>query len=277
MNDIWNTIVTFLEQNEFIQKTVFSILVLIALFITLAIVRKVLKSIEQRDTKNGAFNQRLKTILNILKSIIKYTLWIFAFIFILAIWGVNVLPALAGLGIIGLVIGLGAQKMISDMIAGFFIIFEKHFNVGDNIEVSGFRGTVVDFGLKSTTLQSWKGEIKIFSNSDMTPVINYSKYHATAVVNFKVPYGTNLEKIIKKMNDALIAYESTNDLVTTTPSVVGVSDLMNTMIQFTIVCQTKANGNFGVEREIRKLVIETLNLQGVQIPLENVVASHMES
>ena len=238
--------------------------------------KRLIKGIEKAVTKDGAINHRLKTITKLLFSITKYVLWIVAIIVILAVWGVDVLPALAGLGIIGLVIGLGAQKMISDMIAGFFIIFENHYNVGENIEVAGFRGNVLDLGLKSTTIQGWKGEIKIFSNSEMTPVLNYSRFHSTAVVNFKVPYGTNLEHVIQKTNQALLDYKATQENILTDPNVVGVSDLLNTMIQLTIVCQTKANTQFGIEREIRKLVVETLKIQGVTIPLEDVVASHME-
>ena len=259
-----------------VREIFYSVIVLLALWIILSLVKRLVKGIEKTVSKDGKVNHRLNTITKLLYSLIKYVLWIVAIVVILAVWGIDVLPALAGLGIIGLVIGLGAQKMISDMIAGFFIIFENHYNVGENIEVAGFRGNVLEFGLKSTTIQGWKGEIKIFSNSEMTPVLNYSRFHSTAVVNFKVPYGTNLEHVIQKTNQALLDYKATQENILTDPNVVGVSDLLNTMIQLTIVCQTKANTQFGIEREIRKLVVETLKLQGVTIPLEDVVASHME-
>jgi small conductance mechanosensitive channel len=260
-----------------VRETFYSIIILIALWIILSISKRLIKGIEKTVSKGGKVNIRLNTITKLLYSLIKYVLWIIAVVLILAVWGVDVFPALAGLGIIGLVIGLSAQKMISDMIAGFFIIFENHYNVGENIEVSGFRGNVLEFGLKSTTIQGWKGEIKIFSNSDMTPVMNYSRFYSTAVVNFKVPYGVDLETVIKQTNKALLDYKNTQENILTEPNVVGVSDLLNTMIQLTIVCQTKANTQFGIERDIRKLVVETLKLQGVNIPLEDVVATHMES
>ena len=260
-----------------VREIFYSIIILIALWIILSISKRLIKGIEKTVSKGGKVNIRLNTITKLLYSLIKYVLWIIAVVLILAVWGVDVFPALAGLGIIGLVIGLSAQKMISDMIAGFFIIFENHYNVGENIEVSGFRGNVLEFGLKSTTIQAWKGEIKIFSNSDMTPVMNYSRSYSTAVVNFKVPYGVDLETVIKQTNKALLDYKNTQENILTEPNVVGVSDLLNTMIQLTIVCQTKANTQFGIERDIRKLVVETLKLQGVNIPLEDVVATHMES
>jgi small conductance mechanosensitive channel len=274
-----NSIIEYIQEllNEpLVKEILYTILILIALWIMLSLAKRLIKGFEKAVSKDGKVNHRLNTITKLLFSLIKYVLWIVAIVFILAVWGVDVLPALAGLGIVGLVIGLGAQKMISDMIAGFFIIFENHYNVGENIEVSGFRGNVLEFGLKSTTIQGWKGEIKIFSNSEMTPVLNYSRFHSTAVVNFKVPYGTSLENVIKQTNQALLSYKETQENILTDPNVVGVSDLLNTMIQLTIVCQTKANTHFSIERDIRKLVVETLKLQGVNIALEDVVATHME-
>lgn len=275
-----NSIIEYFQEtinDPGVRELFYSIIILLALWILLSLAKRLIKGIEKTVSKDGKVNHRLNTITKLLYSLIKYVLWIVAVVLILAVWGVDVLPALAGLGIIGLVVGLGAQKMISDMIAGFFIIFENHYNVGENIEVSGFRGNVLEFGLKSTTIQGWKGEIKIFSNSDMTPVLNYSRFHSTAVINFKVPYGVDLEKVIKQTNKALFDYKNIQENILTEPNVVGVSDLLNTMIQLTIVCQTKANMHFGIERDIRKLVVETLKLQGVNIPLEDVVATHMET
>lgn len=275
-----NTLIEYVTNalnNPYVKEIFYSVLSLIALWIVLIITKKLIKSIERSVSKNNKVNHRLNTITKLLYSLIKYVLWIVATVVVLAIWGIDVLPALAGLGIVGLVIGLGAQKMISDMIAGFFIIFENHYNVGENIEVAGFRGNVLEFGLKSTTIQGWKGEIKIFSNSEMTPVLNYSRYHSTAVVNFKIPYGSDIEKVIQKTNQALLAYKDKNDNILSDPNVVGISDLLNTLIQLTIVCQTKANAHFGIEREIRKLVVQTLNLQGVHISLEDVVTTHTEA
>ncbi|OYX17353.1 MAG: hypothetical protein B7Z16_10470, partial [Algoriphagus sp. 32-45-6] len=80
--------------------------------------------------KEGPNQRRKKTVSRVIRSMIKYTVGIASILAVLSVWGVNVGPALAGLGILGLVIGLGAQKFINDLIAGFFIIFEHHFDVG---------------------------------------------------------------------------------------------------------------------------------------------------
>lgn len=266
--DLWS--------EPYVKELIYTIIVLVVSTMFIRMSKKILQRIEKVKIKNASKNHRLSTLTKLLYSMTKYVIWILAIVIILSVWGVDIMPALAGLGVLGLVIGLSAQKMISDMIAGFFIIFENHYNVGENIEVSGFRGDVIELGLKSTIIQGWKGELKIYSNSEMTPVINYSRHHATAVINFKVSYGTDIEDVIKKTNAALKTFASTQETLLSEPSVVGISDLMNTMIQLTITCQTKPGAQFGIEREIRKLVLQTLHLQGVNIPLEDVLVTHME-
>ena len=131
----------------------FSIVVVIVSFLILFLVQTVIKKyIKHAESKQKQLT-RFKTLSRLLFSVLRYTIFIIAVLVILSIWGVDVIPAIAGLGIVGLVIGLGAQRMIQDMIAGFFIVFENHYDIGDVVEVKGFRGTVLELGLKSTTLQ----------------------------------------------------------------------------------------------------------------------------
>lgn len=96
-------------------------------------------------------------------SLIRYAAYIICVIVILGIWKVNVMPALAGLGIVGLVVGLGAQKLISDFVSGLFVVFEHHFDVGDTIIVGDFKGEVIDIGLKTTKIRDWRGRVKIIA------------------------------------------------------------------------------------------------------------------
>ena len=135
------------------SKFFFSVIVLIVSFLTLFLVQSLIKRYLKHAESKQKQVTRFKTLSKLLFSLLRYTVFIIAFLIVLSIWGVDVVPAVAGLGIVGLVIGLGAQRMIQDMIAGFFIVFENHYDIGDVVEVKGFRGTVLELGLKSTTLQ----------------------------------------------------------------------------------------------------------------------------
>ena len=98
----------------------------------------------------------IPTIDKVIISLTRYVVIIIAVVAILGLLGADVMPALAGLGIAGLVLGLGAQKLITDFISGLFIIIEHHFDVGDIVEFGGFKGEVIDLGLKTTKIRNWR-------------------------------------------------------------------------------------------------------------------------
>lgn len=93
-----------------------------------------------------------------IQSIFRYTVSIIIIIIILDVWGVNIMPVLAGAGILGLAIGFGAQSLIKDLIAGMAIVFENYYDIDDVIEINGFKGRVEELGLKSTRIVNWKGK-----------------------------------------------------------------------------------------------------------------------
>ncbi|MEG2015212.1 MAG: mechanosensitive ion channel, partial [Clostridia bacterium] len=113
-----------------------------------------------------------KSIINLLDSAIKYTSAIILILMILDLWGVDTATLLASVGILGLVIGLGCQSLIEDIIAGLFIIFEKTFEVGDIVVIDGFRGVITEIGIRNTRLEDVGGDTKVISNSDIRTVVN---------------------------------------------------------------------------------------------------------
>ena len=98
--------------------------------------------------------QREITVVKLTSSIIKWVAAIILVIAVLAIWGVDTTALITGAGVLTLIVGLGMQSLISDIVAGLFIVFENEFNVGDIITVDGFRGTVVSIGIRTTQLEA---------------------------------------------------------------------------------------------------------------------------
>ena len=99
----------------------------VVIFISFFVLKISKITLNRIAAKNGPNQKRKVTITKIIRSLFKYFIFIFGLLIILSLWGLDVAPALAGLGILGLVIGLGAQKFINDLISGFFIVFEDHF------------------------------------------------------------------------------------------------------------------------------------------------------
>lgn len=251
-----------------IGDIIISVVIILFVSLLLKIVKIILKKSALREGPN---RKRRVTMLKVTNSLINYTVKIIALLVILSIWGVDVIPALAGLGILGLVVGLGAQSLIKDLIAGFFIIFEHHFDIDDVVEINGFKGRVIDIGLKTTKVQNWKNDIKIFANGTITDPINYSVADSVAVIEFGIAYGENIQKTIDIINAEMPKYKALIPELLEVPAVVGVTELANSSVNLRIVAKTLPESQYGVERKIRQGIKEILDQNGIEIPFPQIV------
>ncbi len=244
---------------------------LVAIFITMVIYKVVKISLFKLSKLPGQNERRKKTIAKITLSIAKYVLVIVALLAVLGVWGVNVAPALAGLGILGLVIGLGAQKFINDLISGFFIVFEHHFDVGDWVEIGGFMGEVIDIGLKTTKVKNFRGEIKIFNNGSIDPVSNFSRTESLAIVDFGIAYKEDIAKTIDVLTQELPALVGENENLREVPRVLGVTDLASSSVNLRVAAKVASMTQWGVERLLRQRIKEILVKHNIEIPFPQVV------
>ncbi len=230
-------------------------------------------SFKQIGRNPGPLQRRKRTIGKITLSILRYLVWIIAIIVSLAIWGFDVLPALAGLGIVGLIVGLGAQKLINDLISGFFIVFEQHFDVGDVIEVSGFKGEVIDIGLKTTKIRNWRGEVRMMTNGDVVNVINYSKNPSLAVVEFDIAYQEDIQKTLELLKSELPKLRERHQEMIEDPSLPGVIKLGESSVTIRAVAKTENEKHYAIERSMRQFIKELLDAHGIEIPFPQIVVN----
>ncbi len=265
VNTMFTDLTTYLNQN--IGSAVSSILVI---FIASFFLRIVKMSLMRVGKKESPMMKRKQTIAKVTNSIVKYLVFIISILIILSIWGINVAPALAGLGIAGLVIGLGAQSMINDLISGFFIVFEHHFDVGDKIEVQGFKGEVTDIGLKSTRIRDWTGNTKIVNNGQISTLINYSRHYSIAIVDFGIAYQEDIQKTIDMLTIELPKIKPNFPMIIEDPQVLGVTSLSDSSVNLRVITKTLPEQHYTVEREIRKLIKQLLDANDIEIPFPQV-------
>jgi len=262
----WDDILAFL------LKQIGDIFATVIIILVISLVLKLVKIILRKSAKReGPNKKRRVTMLKVTNSLINYVVKIIAFLVILSIWGVNVLPALAGLGILGLVVGLGAQSLIKDLIAGFFIIFEHHFDIDDVVEINGFKGRVIDIGLKTTRVKNWKNDVKIFSNGSISEPINYSIADSVAVVEFGIAYHEDIQKTIDLLNLELQKYKTLLPELLENPTVLGVTDLASSSVNIRVICKTLPETQYNSERKLRQGIKEILDANGIEIPFPQVV------
>lgn len=254
----------FLANNMF--KVIGVILVIVISTIIMTSFVAILKAI---NSKNPEAQKRKRTLDKVLVSIVRYIIIIVDAVVILFILGVNIMPALAGLGIAGLVLGLGAQKLITDFISGVFIILEHHFDVGDTIEVGGFKGEVIDLGLKTTKIRNWQGQVKIMSNSDVANLINCSLHNTVFSTTFDVSYQADVEKAIELVNKELPVKLKGHQDVIEMPKCNGVASLTSRSVTLNVVATAKPEAHYQLTRDMNTYIKEILEEHNIQFPGES--------
>ena len=152
---------------------------IIAIFLA-ALVILVVMTLLTRDFAStismGALRaKKLRTITGILRATASTVIILVAFIMILREIGFDITPLLASAGIVGLALGFGAQSLVKDIIAGFFLLIENQFDEGDEIEVSGEKGVVQKITLRTIWLKDNDGVLHIIPNGSIVVVKNFSK------------------------------------------------------------------------------------------------------
>jgi moderate conductance mechanosensitive channel len=146
--------------------------------------------------------RRRATMVPLVRSAFGYLVYFGTAVLILSVLGFNPMPFLAGAGILGLVIGFGAQSLINDVVSGFFILFEHVYLVGDVIEVGSARGVVEAIEFRTTRIRDAEGRVHVIRNGDVKPVINYSKDYGVAIVAVEVPYEADLQRVFASLREA---------------------------------------------------------------------------
>ncbi len=220
--------------------------------------------------------QRVDTVRTLVVSIEKYVIIFIAIVIILSIFGVNVTSMVAGLGIMTAIIGLAFQDLAKDIIAGISLATENQFDVGDNVEINGFRGNVISLGLKTTKLQSYKGHIKCIANRDITEVTNYSDRNALAEVNVGVSYKHTSEEVEKALDKVRANLAAKTDLENSLGelTVNGITDFAESSIVWRVSMPCKPNSAIGLERIIRREIKAVFDKEGIEIPFPQVVVSN---
>lgn len=134
------------------------------------IIRKAIK-----DSDEKAEKKRENTLIQVFGGTIDLTIWLMAALTILPEFGINIAPILAGAGLLGLAIGMGAKNVINDFLVGVFIILEDQYRVGDSVKIAGIEGTVKDINLRRTILKDSEGTEHLISNGQIKIISNKSK------------------------------------------------------------------------------------------------------
>lgn len=222
-------------------------------------------------------NRRAETLKRVTLNAIRYIVIIAAVIWALMILGVNIGAIFAGVGILALVISLGAQSLFADIFTGLFIIAEGQYQVGDIISIDGFRGSVVSLGIRTTRIMDVGGNVKIVNNSDVRNVLNLSEQNSYAVCDIGIAYGASIEAAEKSIADTVaMLMEKYPEIFHTAPEYAGVQELADSAIVLRVLAKVDEPDIFRARRLLNREVKLGFDRDGIEIPFPQVVVHKAE-
>ena len=216
-------------------------------------------------------SHRAGTLLTISASLVKYVAGMVILCWGLSILGVDVSTIVASVGVLALVVGFGAESLIEDVVTGTFMLFENQYNVGDIVEVNGFRGTVKEIGIRTTSIMDVGGNVKIINNSDMKNILNRSDNASIAVSNIDVPYETDLENFEPKL-PALMEkiFYAHRDIMLSPPRYLGVQELAPSGVTLRFTVEVPEDQIYNGTRVLNRELLVGFRKLGVEVPFPQV-------
>lgn len=263
----WDQILNHLSQ-KIINLILITVLFWIFKRLGLFFINRFFNRQSRKNRKNDAelSQRRLSTLHTLSINALSYGLIIFWIYSVLSLIGVPVGTLITGAGIFSLAIGLGAQGFVSDIVSGFFILFEHQLNVGDYVQIGDIQGTVKAIGLRTTQVTSIDGTLNYIPNRNITVISNFSRNNMTAIIQIKIDPDTPIEKsldIIKTVNQRHAPNDS--DIIGQ-PDVRGTVTLSNGSVAIQVYIPTKNGAQWGIQRRYLELYLEALTAKGIQLP-----------
>lgn len=212
--------------------------------------------------------QRGITVSRLCCNLIKWVVAIILLIVVLAVWGVDTTALITGAGVLTLVIGLGMQSLIADVVAGLFIVFENEFNIGDIITVDGFRGEVVEMGIRTTKLKA-EGNFKIFNNSDLRKILNQTSEPSVAKAYIDIEYSADLGKVEEIIARCLPEIKIDGAVEGITYNGVNTLGASGVQLYFSVKCNEA--DIFSVQRALNGELKNMFDKNGINIPFNQIV------
>ena len=216
------------------------------------------------------------TVALLLLNLLKWVVAIASVFIIMGAWGADTTMMLASAGVLTLIIGLGSQALVQDILAGIFIVFEGDFQVGDIVIIDGWRGEVKAIGIRTTKLVDAGGNIKIMNNSDIRSIVNQTQELSVAKCYVGISYGDRIEKVEKIIADNLPAIKEKIPAIVEGPFYKGVSELADSSVNLLFVAKCKETDIYQVQRDLNREIKIVFDDNNVNIPFPQVTVSYNE-
>lgn len=227
----------------------------------------------------GQMLDRSQTLLPIARKFLGIAMLVLVVLFTLSSLGVNIGPLLAGAGVMGIAIGFGAQKLVSDLLSGFFFLVDDAFRVGEYIETSSIKGMVEKITLRNIMLRHHRGMLQIVPYSDLGAITNFMRGGIVVKFNLQFPYDTNVDmvrKVIKRVGKEMLKDPEFGENFIKQLKSQGIREVGDSVITIRVKFTAKPGTHFVIRREAYGRITKGLNEKGIQYAVRKFIVDVSE-
>jgi moderate conductance mechanosensitive channel len=260
-----------------IQIVVIAVAAALAIRFVRLFVQRIVRALMDREATEGTAQElsaievkrRTDTIASLAINVLTFVIVVVAVIMVLSKLNYDVAPAVAGLGIVGIAVGFGAQSLVRDYFNGALILIENQFSKGDVVSIAGVTGTVEDFSLRRTTLRDLDGVVHTVPNGQIAVTSNRTRTWARINQDVTVAYGTDIDgaiAVVDEVGEAMTADPVWKPRILERPRVERVEALAEYGITVKILGSVRAGEQWAVGGELRKRLLAAFHANGIEIP-----------
>lgn len=250
--------------------------VLLSWLVSFLVKRAIRHADKARGPKVFARAKRTMTLLGALRWLLLTVIWIVAVVTVLRKLGIEIGPILAGLGVAGVAVGLGAQSLVRDMLNGLFIILENQFRVSDVVRIGDAVGTVETINLRTTVIRGLDGHVYTIPNGEIKLVENMTTGWARAMVKVGVAYRSEIDKVVSSLaavSEKLKAHPEFGHYLMGEVEIKAIEEFGPSSIDVALWVKCLPSKQWDVARMARRMIKKELEDAGIEIPFPQVTLS----
>lgn len=213
--------------------------------------------------KSRIDSSRRATLKGITKNAVRYILYFIAIMVILGQF-INISSILTIAGIGGIILSLGMKGMIEDIVAGFFIIFEDQYNVGDYITIDKYDGVVESIGIRTTTIADFNGDVHSVHNGTISAITNHSRKDQRVMFDVGIDYDADIRRAETALRE-VCKTASSDDRFTDGPYCLGIQQISASGVTFRVYATTKCMEQWDAERFLKHQLLERFRTEGIRL------------
>ena len=231
---------------------------------------------KERGPETGA---RVATLWLMIRRVILAVLIIVVGLMTLDLWGISLAPFLAVGTIAGVAIGFGAQDVVKDLLAGFLILAEDQYHIGDTVTIADATGTGEDIQFRVTVLRDLEGTVHFVPNGQITVTSNYTRVFGRPVLNVGIAYSEDVDRAMEVMHDELSKLATDDEWsskIGGPVEMMGVQSLGDSSVVLRARLTTMAEERWSVRREALRRLKNRFDAEGIEIPFPQLTIHHRD-